>query len=504
MKKSLLYLLILICSVGLFTACSDDDDPVQYIEDGECDGVYLGTLDVDAGIMGTKTGIPQKVYISKTGENLIKMELRDFSFESIPLGTIELDHIALIKKGNKCTFTGTGDLTLAVGNCGLVINGTIEGKNLNMNIEVTAKDLNNLKVNVNFNGTKLAADKSSKAEMKNFTINSELVVKEPVMNGTTISFIVVDNITDEQLASLAPEFEISAGATVDKASGSPQNFKNPVVYTVTSEDGIVTTKYTVTAIVGKALVFDFDEWKDVDDNNGGTFPFPVGTWGGTNEGMAYMNVTAAGVGLPAFGFPVTSVEGVDGVGKAAMLKTYHTAMTLSGMDINSELGFPYVTAGSLFTGTFKTDVKDFLNSTKFGISYQQGKPLMFQGYYKYTPGETYYTADNQVAEGVTDKCSVYAILYEEELGEDGVNIPLTGHDVTTSDRIVLRAVAADGSAQSEWKEFSVPFEQVGDKVYDSTKKYYLAVICASSDKGDTYNGADGSTLIVDNFRIIAE
>ena len=40
MKKNLFYLLALICSVSLFTACSDDDDNGS---DGETVSPYIGT-----------------------------------------------------------------------------------------------------------------------------------------------------------------------------------------------------------------------------------------------------------------------------------------------------------------------------------------------------------------------------------------------------------------------------------------------------------------------------
>ena len=46
MKKNLFYLFALICSVSLFTSCSDDDDPVYPIEE-ELAGTYKGTLDIE-------------------------------------------------------------------------------------------------------------------------------------------------------------------------------------------------------------------------------------------------------------------------------------------------------------------------------------------------------------------------------------------------------------------------------------------------------------------------
>lgn len=47
-------------------------------------------------------------------------------------------------------------------------------------------------------------------------------------------YIEVNNGTD--LTRLAPTFELTEGASIEPASGSTQNFTNPVRYTVTSED----------------------------------------------------------------------------------------------------------------------------------------------------------------------------------------------------------------------------------------------------------------------------
>jgi hypothetical protein len=51
------------------------------------------------------------------------------------------------------------------------------------------------------------------------------------------------------LETLAPTYTMSSGASCDKASGSPQDFTNPVTYTVTSSDSALSTPYTVTATV---------------------------------------------------------------------------------------------------------------------------------------------------------------------------------------------------------------------------------------------------------------
>lgn len=48
MKKNLFYLFALICSMSLFTACSDDDDAPDYSKaiESEIAGDYKGTLDI--------------------------------------------------------------------------------------------------------------------------------------------------------------------------------------------------------------------------------------------------------------------------------------------------------------------------------------------------------------------------------------------------------------------------------------------------------------------------
>ena len=81
MKKRLLYLFMLICSVSLFTSCGDDDDDVKYPVDSELAGAYKGTMDVY--YVGVSTPIAsdmvQKVYISKASDTAVKLELKNFT-----------------------------------------------------------------------------------------------------------------------------------------------------------------------------------------------------------------------------------------------------------------------------------------------------------------------------------------------------------------------------------------------------------------------------------------
>ena len=318
-------------------------------------------------------------------------------------------------------------------------------------------------------------------------------------------------MTNEQLSTLAPTFTISQGAVVDKQSGTEQDFTQPVVYTVTSEDGIVRKQYTV-AVVGKEKDINLDAWTTVKSETSGStesYETPVGRFGTSNPGLMTINDMISSAGLSPLEYPVKPIEGKEG--KAAQVKTIYTFISIGGMDFNAAMAglIPYVTSGSLFTGSFETDMGNPLNSTKFGIPFV-GEPVTLSGWYKYTPGPVYYDNKNQIVSDKVDECSIYAVLYEEALDKDGNNIVLTGDYkdkeayIGTSSRVVMRAALENGGEVKDWTEFTASFNLLKDKTYDPSKKYYLAVVCASSAEGDYYQGAPGSTLIVDNLKVTSK
>lgn len=88
---------------------------------------------------------------------------------------------------------------------------------------------------------------SSGADIRAFAVNDPFVYGTPVIDQTagTITITVLPGV---DLANLAPTLLLSDGATCVPASGSVQNFNNPVNYTVTSGDNAVTRVYTVTPV----------------------------------------------------------------------------------------------------------------------------------------------------------------------------------------------------------------------------------------------------------------
>jgi len=90
--------------------------------------------------------------------------------------------------------------------------------------------------------------KSAEKAITAFAFNSLSPAVTATVSGTSIAAVVPFN-TD--LTALAPTITSSTKATVSPASGTAQNFTNPVTYTVTTEDGTKQT-YTVTVTVTKA------------------------------------------------------------------------------------------------------------------------------------------------------------------------------------------------------------------------------------------------------------
>ncbi len=165
-------------------------------------------------------------------------------------------------------------------------------------------------------------------------------------------------------------------------------------------------------------------------------------------------------------------------------------------------------AGNLFFGTFDgtNAMTNPLGATHFGIPFTQ-VPVMFSGFYKYQPGPTYSEPDadgNLVAvPGKTDMFNLYAVLFETSPGHEW----LDGTNVLAADNpmIISTAVIPDRQASSDWREFSVPFTLRQGKQIDPEKlsegKYSIAIVMSSSEDGDFFRGAIGSTLQVDRIQI---
>ncbi len=89
------------------------------------------------------------------------------------------------------------------------------------------------------------SNQSSDSEILTMSLTEAVLPIEVDSASRTIK-IVVDPATD--VTSLAPTFTISTGAMVDKASGSTQDFTNPVEYVVTAENTSFSSTWTVSVV----------------------------------------------------------------------------------------------------------------------------------------------------------------------------------------------------------------------------------------------------------------
>lgn len=522
MKKKLFYLFALICSMSLFTACSDDDDPdYSKVIEEEIAGNYKGLMDVyyeDPDVEIAKEMV-QKITIKKASATSLDLELKNFSItvgsSAILIGDLALDNCPLTVEGEKYSFSGEADLDLVVGKCATSVVGSVAGNTVELMIKVNVNN-GSMKVRVEYKGTKLPDSASSEAKIdkfifdKNVAAVDSLVLGEPIIDedAKTITFAVADTIKAEYLQILVPTITLSnAKATISPESGVAQDFNSPVKYTVTAEDG-TTVSYTV-SVSSKELALDFESWLK-DETYG--FYTPVGSYASTNAGSALVYSSLEGIasqnpGVVVPPYCVTpNTEDVKQGKTSACLQT--VSLKQAKEDLKKYGGFignmmaqmaPNITAGSLFIGEFKLDPSKPLKSTKFGVVHAL-KPLKFSGWYKYTPGEVFYDKDYNPVSGVVDECDIYAVLYEAK-DADGKDITLDGESIKSSDApIVMRANIESGAA-TDWKYFDLAFKEVDGKTYDASKQYKLAFVCTSSKKGDIYEGAPNSTLMLDDLKI---
>ena len=307
------------------------------------------------------------------------------------------------------------------------------------------------------------------------------------------------------LTSLAPTFRITDGANISPASGSVHDFsKGPVIYTVTSEDKEWSRSYKVSFIPvirtsKDTLSFNFEDYhldsKDkyyiwCEEHEDGNM---YDDWATGNAGYGLTNGSAGPEAYPS----TVLDEGYEGKGVKLV--------TCSTGPFGQMVKLP-LAAGNLFLGTFDMSIalKTPRLATGFGLPFDK-KPKTFTGYYKYKPGENFQNKDESIVEGKVDEASVYAILYRNH-DEDGNPVVLNGDNVQTSPLIVAKAIAANIVPTDKWTEFTVDFSYLEDFDLDllENRGYNLAVVFSSSADGAFFQGAIGSTLCIDNVKIICE
>ncbi len=335
--------------------------------------------------------------------------------------------------------------------------------------------------------------------------NPNDAVKDVPSSKTSIVFYVREDFTDSTLLETLPlRFKITPGATITPANGSPQNFRDrEVTYTVTSEDKIWNRTYRVRFIHTIPLKTDlgfenflpekhnrFNEWFEVSEAGNA-----INQWATGNPGFAISKSSATPEEYPTIPWTENTVQG-----NAVKLETRNTGSF--GVMVNMRIA-----AGNLFIGTFDVAnaLKDPMVATRFGLPFNK-KPLRFEGYYKFRPGEKFQNRKGTIIEGRVDEPDLYAVLYKNT-DENGQPVTLKGDDVLTHPNIVaLARVPNPVHDFDNWTFFNLDFDyqQPFDRTVADTYGYNLAVVFTSSIEGASFEGAVGSTLLIDEVRVICE
>lgn len=353
-------------------------------------------------------------------------------------------------------------------------------------------------------------------DMPESIISGSKVIKPPLGSHSVKIWVV----PGAEIGVFSPEFVLSDGATIDPASGTSLDFsEGPQTYTVTSENGKYTKKYTIEVDFtyslqeGEKTVFSFEHYDEKPDMETTKYPFynvfyelsPNGAnkqyvWSSGNPGFALTNTR-----VPADKYPTFSYEG----GKE---ERGVKLVTRSTGRLGALVGMP-LAAGNLFLGVFDVSsaMSNALGATRFGIRSGSSEPDTLKVWYKYQPGPDYKTKQGVILEDVIDKPSIYSVLYEPEIGEDGEPILLNGENVLSAGNIIAVAelnedeiVYSTDIDSAPYTQAAIPFVRSKEIIPSKLKsrEYFITVVFAASDRGKYFEGAENSTLCVDEVELI--
>ena len=339
--------------------------------------------------------------------------------------------------------------------------------------------------------------------------HKDILVGTPILTNDHVAFNIKKGTDRSQLS---PLFTLTEGARITalvdgtevEGNGLTRNFSSPQTYTVHSQDGQWHKDYTVAFNFPRpieTMSFEhfalestgrYQTWFEVDPTD--TQNPQRNYWASGNGGYALVGIAKQPADYPTASDPL----GVQG--NCIKLVTRRTG---SFGDI---VKMP-IAAGNIFIGSFDASIamKKPREATHFGLQLVGGKPLALEGYYKYTAGETFTDKNKQVCPERHDTADIYAVLYEVDPADFQA---LNGDDVLSSPRIVMMARIDKPGEPTEWTHFSEPFRLMPGKEFDEQRLrndgYAIAVVATSSRQGAYFEGAIGSTLYVDELRVVWE
>lgn len=297
--------------------------------------------------------------------------------------------------------------------------------------------------------------------------------------------IVVPMSEGTDLKQLTPaKIEISNLATISPGPDEQRDFSDPVIYTVTAEDGSM-ADWTVTAVPAvpnpQLPNSDFDQWYQVSDYMQPGESADNTVWGTANRAVAIA------------GDANTVPEDLGGGDFAAKMTSVAAPLIVR------------MAAATLFTGSFTTgfpNPSDPRSNIDFGTPFA-GRPTAFKVSYRYLPGPSYEDADGNPLSG-GDECDIYVLL-ERRQGEDVERIGTGWFRSADSepDWTEITIPIKYGALDSSDPEFAYANIREGESWGDpQATPTHITVVFSSSALGDLFTGAIGSELWVNDFKLV--
>lgn len=343
----------------------------------------------------------------------------------------------------------------------------------------------------------------AEADILSATIENadEILQTEPTITNDEVVFKLKDTLSSY---ILAPEYEITHGATMEPESGTELDFSTLKEYKVTSANGEWDKTYEVKFIIDdeEDYKYSFEHVKTIDVDNPTAHYHEFYTdedllkkeWDSGNIGF-HITMDQDEENTPDF-FPTMQIE--DGYnGKGVKLETKKTG------ELGATVGSP-LAAGNLFLGNFELSFPP-IESTRFGEGQRYksfSAPVALKGHYKYKRGEDFEINNEEFSNIEEDKWNAYAILFEKT---DEENFLRGDHNFEDPRNVAVAQLADEDRVEAdEWTEFYIPFEFEDGKEFKLDEEYMITIVFTSSIEGDLFNGAEGSTLYIDEVELVTE
>lgn len=141
MKKSIFYYLFaVVCTVCLFTACSDDDndDKVTLIVDNIV-GTYPEKMDIRLTGNSVASNIAASITVGKVSDGKVKVSLSNFTIPDVLPSPVNIEaECDVTPSTDELKLNGTATIDLpVVGKLDVVVTGDADGEELDLDIVVT-------------------------------------------------------------------------------------------------------------------------------------------------------------------------------------------------------------------------------------------------------------------------------------------------------------------------------------------------------------------------------